>query len=178
MLSRVTPPTSTVSSSTQAVTPLPLAATMPHAGWSVILIIMIMTIHNHDCIMMIIATSVILIWRLFDLRADGEVACYEKEAIIFGINAVDFSVSGRLIFAGFILWFQPFASPLISFSISIVTLILQDDDHGDDHDDVQDDDHDDNDPSFRIQRLHGQPLGRPQVWENHGKSTDKVKNNK
>ena len=38
--------------------------------------------------------------RLFDLRADGEVACYEKEAIIFGINAVDFSVSGRLIFAG------------------------------------------------------------------------------
>jgi len=39
--------------------------------------------------------------RLFDLRADGEVACYEKEAIIFGINAVDFSVSGRLIFAGY-----------------------------------------------------------------------------
>ena len=61
-----------------------------------------MTIHNHDFIMMIIATSVILILRLFDLRADGEVACYEKEAIIFGINAVDFSVSGRLIFAGFI----------------------------------------------------------------------------
>ena len=41
--------------------------------------------------------------RLFDLRADGEVACYEKEAIIFGINAVDFSVSGRLIFAGMFL---------------------------------------------------------------------------
>ena len=127
---------------------------------------------------MIIATSVILILRLFDLRADGEVACYEKEAIIFGINAVDFSVSGRLIFAGFIHWFQPFASPLISFSISIVTLILQDNDHDDDQDNDEDDDHDDNDPSFRIQRLHGQPLGRPQVWENHGKSTDKVKNNK
>ena len=127
---------------------------------------------------MITATFVILILRLFDLRADGEVACYEKEAIIFGINAVDFSVSGRLIFAGFIHWFQPFASPLISFSISIVTLILQDNDHDDDQDNDEDDDHDDNDPSFRIQRLHGQPLGRPQVWENHGKSTDKVKNNK
>ena len=38
--------------------------------------------------------------RLFDLRADAEVACYEKEAILFGINAVDFSVSGRLLFAG------------------------------------------------------------------------------
>ena len=39
-------------------------------------------------------------FRLFDLRADAEVACYEKEAILFGINAVDFSVSGRLLFAG------------------------------------------------------------------------------
>jgi len=39
--------------------------------------------------------------RLFDLRADAEVACYEKEAILFGINAVDFSVSGRLLFAGY-----------------------------------------------------------------------------
>ena len=37
---------------------------------------------------------------MFDLRADAEVACYEKEAILFGINAVDFSVSGRLLFAG------------------------------------------------------------------------------
>ena len=34
------------------------------------------------------------------MRADAEVACYEKEAILFGINAVDFSVSGRLLFAG------------------------------------------------------------------------------
>ncbi|CAG0912266.1 unnamed protein product [Notodromas monacha] len=39
--------------------------------------------------------------RLFDLRADREVACYTKESIIFGVNAVDFSVSGRLIFAGY-----------------------------------------------------------------------------
>lgn len=37
------------------------------------------------------------------MRADAEVACYEKEAILFGINAVDFSVSGRLLFAGNIL---------------------------------------------------------------------------
>ncbi|KAF5293888.1 hypothetical protein FQA39_LY13593 [Lamprigera yunnana] len=39
--------------------------------------------------------------RLFDLRADREVAVYNKESIIFGINAVDFSVSGRLLFAGY-----------------------------------------------------------------------------
>ena len=43
---------------------------------------------------------IITFCRLFDLRADAEVACYEKEAILFGINAVDFSVSGRLLFAG------------------------------------------------------------------------------
>lgn len=33
--------------------------------------------------------------RLFDLRADREVAVYTKESIIFGVNAVDFSVSGK-----------------------------------------------------------------------------------
>ena len=38
--------------------------------------------------------------RLFDLRADREVAVYSKDAILFGVNAVDFSVSGRLLFAG------------------------------------------------------------------------------
>lgn len=32
--------------------------------------------------------------RLFDLRADKEVAIYSKESIIFGVNSVDFSVSG------------------------------------------------------------------------------------
>lgn len=32
--------------------------------------------------------------RLFDLRADKEVAVYSKESIIFGVNSVDFSVSG------------------------------------------------------------------------------------
>ncbi|KAL6433657.1 hypothetical protein ACFW04_005738 [Cataglyphis niger] len=39
--------------------------------------------------------------RLFDLRADREVAVYAKESIIFGANAVDLSVSGRLLFAGY-----------------------------------------------------------------------------
>ncbi|XP_063225187.1 guanine nucleotide-binding protein subunit beta-5a isoform X1 [Bacillus rossius redtenbacheri] len=39
--------------------------------------------------------------RLFDLRADKEVAMYSKESIIFGVNSVDFSVSGRLLFAGY-----------------------------------------------------------------------------
>uniref|UniRef100_A0A1B6D8A7 Uncharacterized protein n=1 Tax=Clastoptera arizonana TaxID=38151 RepID=A0A1B6D8A7_9HEMI len=39
--------------------------------------------------------------RLFDLRADKEVAIYTKESIIFGANSVDFSVSGRLLFAGY-----------------------------------------------------------------------------
>ncbi|XP_077292165.1 guanine nucleotide-binding protein subunit beta-5 [Arctopsyche grandis] len=39
--------------------------------------------------------------RLFDLRADKEVAVYNKESIIFGVNSVDFSVSGRLLFAGY-----------------------------------------------------------------------------
>ena len=33
--------------------------------------------------------------RLFDLRADREVCCYKKESVIFGCNAVDFSLSGK-----------------------------------------------------------------------------------
>lgn len=39
--------------------------------------------------------------RLFDLRADREVAKYTKESILFGVNAVDFSTSGRILFAGY-----------------------------------------------------------------------------
>lgn len=39
--------------------------------------------------------------RLFDMRADREVACYTKQSVLFGVNAVDFSVSGRLLFAGY-----------------------------------------------------------------------------
>jgi guanine nucleotide-binding protein subunit beta-5 len=35
--------------------------------------------------------------RLFDLRADKEVAIYSKESIIFGVNSVDFSVSGSCV---------------------------------------------------------------------------------
>lgn len=33
--------------------------------------------------------------RLYDLRADREVAIYSKESIIFGASSVDFSLSGK-----------------------------------------------------------------------------------
>ncbi|KTG32800.1 hypothetical protein cypCar_00020423 [Cyprinus carpio] len=39
--------------------------------------------------------------RLYDLRADREVAIYSKESIIFGTSSVDFSLSGRLLFGGY-----------------------------------------------------------------------------
>ncbi|KAM5235541.1 guanine nucleotide-binding protein subunit beta-5 [Ctenodactylus gundi] len=39
--------------------------------------------------------------RLYDLRADREVAVYSKESIIFGASSLDFSLSGRLLFAGY-----------------------------------------------------------------------------
>jgi len=39
--------------------------------------------------------------RLFDLRADREVCCYRKDSVIFACNAVDFSLSGRLLFGGY-----------------------------------------------------------------------------
>ncbi|CAG0879185.1 unnamed protein product [Cyprideis torosa] len=39
--------------------------------------------------------------RLFDLRADREVAIYTKECLLFGVNAVDFTISGRILFAGY-----------------------------------------------------------------------------
>uniref|UniRef100_A0A8C5AQY9 Guanine nucleotide binding protein (G protein), beta 5b n=1 Tax=Gadus morhua TaxID=8049 RepID=A0A8C5AQY9_GADMO len=39
--------------------------------------------------------------RLYDLRADREVAVYQKDSIIFGASSVDFSLSGRLLFAGY-----------------------------------------------------------------------------
>lgn len=32
--------------------------------------------------------------RMFDLRADREISCFKKQSIIFGCNAVDFSLSG------------------------------------------------------------------------------------
>ncbi|KAK3548025.1 hypothetical protein QTP70_002911 [Hemibagrus guttatus] len=39
--------------------------------------------------------------RLYDLRADREMAVYSKESVIFGASSVDFSLSGRLLFAGY-----------------------------------------------------------------------------
>ncbi|XP_022598058.1 guanine nucleotide-binding protein subunit beta-5b-like [Seriola dumerili] len=39
--------------------------------------------------------------RFYDLRADREVAVYQKDSIIFGASTVDFSLSGRLLFAGY-----------------------------------------------------------------------------
>ena len=34
--------------------------------------------------------------RMFDLRADREISCFKKQSILFGCNAVDFSLSGKL----------------------------------------------------------------------------------
>ncbi|KAI0982397.1 hypothetical protein GJ496_004932 [Pomphorhynchus laevis] len=39
--------------------------------------------------------------RLFDLRADRLMGIYTKESIIFPCNDIDFSTSGRLLFAGY-----------------------------------------------------------------------------
>uniref|UniRef100_A0A1I7ZLW0 WD_REPEATS_REGION domain-containing protein n=1 Tax=Steinernema glaseri TaxID=37863 RepID=A0A1I7ZLW0_9BILA len=39
--------------------------------------------------------------RLFDLRADRQVCVYEKESVLFPVHGVDFSVSGRILFAGY-----------------------------------------------------------------------------
>ena len=113
--------------------------------WSMVIVmistIVTMIIHQniHDYVV-----------RLFDLRADGEVACYEKEAIIFGINAVDFSVSGRLIFAGmFLMIINMMMTMMITMIINMMLNIFS---------------HYLYDRSFfRIQRLHCQSLGRPQV---------------
>ncbi|KAK6035792.1 hypothetical protein COOONC_26703, partial [Cooperia oncophora] len=39
--------------------------------------------------------------RLFDIRADQELAMYSHDNIICGITSVAFSKSGRLLFAGY-----------------------------------------------------------------------------
>lgn len=39
--------------------------------------------------------------RLFDIRADAELITYTNENILCGITSVDFSISGRLLFAGY-----------------------------------------------------------------------------
>lgn len=38
---------------------------------------------------------------MYDLRADHELAVFSKEHIIFGAAALDFSLSGRLLFTGY-----------------------------------------------------------------------------
>lgn len=40
--------------------------------------------------------------RLYDLRADREVAIYSKESIIFGASSVDFSLSGKIYVKNFL----------------------------------------------------------------------------
>lgn len=61
---------------------------------------------------MIVLNLIELQCRLFDLRADKEVATYNKESIIFGVNSVDFSVSGKkmyvcYLFEGYLhIWFR------------------------------------------------------------------------
>jgi len=39
--------------------------------------------------------------RLFDLRCDQQLACYSNDNLIAGITSVAFSVSGRIVFAGY-----------------------------------------------------------------------------
>ncbi|XP_067932532.1 guanine nucleotide-binding protein subunit beta-5-like [Watersipora subatra] len=39
--------------------------------------------------------------RMFDLRADREICCFQRQSILFGCNSVDFSTSGRLLFGGY-----------------------------------------------------------------------------
>ncbi len=45
-------------------------------------------------------TFVLFQCRLYDLRADREVAIYSKESIIFGASSVDFSLSGKKVDTG------------------------------------------------------------------------------
>lgn len=39
--------------------------------------------------------------RMYDLRADCQIACYEKPSAIFGVNSIDFSASGRVIYGAY-----------------------------------------------------------------------------
>lgn len=39
--------------------------------------------------------------RIFDLRYDGELSVFSHESIIGGVTSIDFSRSGRLLFAGY-----------------------------------------------------------------------------
>ena len=33
---------------------------------------------------------------MYDLRADKEIAVYQKRSVLFGVNAIDFSLSGKI----------------------------------------------------------------------------------
>uniref|UniRef100_H2YK84 Uncharacterized protein n=1 Tax=Ciona savignyi TaxID=51511 RepID=H2YK84_CIOSA len=39
--------------------------------------------------------------KLYDLRADREIASYERQNVLFGVNSVDFSVSGRIVLGAY-----------------------------------------------------------------------------
>ena len=39
--------------------------------------------------------------HLFDLRADQQIKMFTKPSILFGSSALDFSKSGRILFAGY-----------------------------------------------------------------------------
>lgn len=39
--------------------------------------------------------------RMYDLRADREISCYRKDSVMFGVNSVDFSISGRIVFGAY-----------------------------------------------------------------------------
>ena len=34
---------------------------------------------------------------MYDLRADREISVYQRESILFGVNAVDFTMSGMVL---------------------------------------------------------------------------------
>lgn len=39
--------------------------------------------------------------RVFDMRADKEISQFCRRSILFGVNSVDYSISGRLLLAGY-----------------------------------------------------------------------------
>eukprot|EP01129_Flabellula_baltica_P016537 TRINITY_DN885_c0_g1_i1.p1 TRINITY_DN885_c0_g1~~TRINITY_DN885_c0_g1_i1.p1 ORF type:complete len:294 (+),score=34.77 TRINITY_DN885_c0_g1_i1:537-1418(+) len=39
--------------------------------------------------------------KLFDKRTDSEIKCYSEESIISGVFSIDFTLSGRILFAGY-----------------------------------------------------------------------------
>jgi len=39
--------------------------------------------------------------RMYDLRADREISVYQRESILFGVNSVDFTMSGRILLGAY-----------------------------------------------------------------------------